>query len=117
MRRLQITRPNLAYKTALKDPINRCSPIPLDHNLVDHETVERPLTCPPESGGAFGRLNIRFGYEGKETIITTNDAMRSPNRKADELLAILKSINPGWRRIPEAGGLVLMLPGSIEHRN
>ena len=40
--------------------------------------------------------------------------MAVPESESQRVLATLKSIDPGWRRVLEAGGLVLMLPGPAE---
>jgi hypothetical protein len=37
-----------------------------------------------------------------------------PQPESQRVLATLQSINPGWHRVLEAGGLVLILPGNIE---
>ena len=39
------------------------------------------------------------------------NAVAVPESQGDRVLATLKSINPGWHRVLDAGGLVLMLPG------
>ena len=44
------------------------------------------------------------------------NAVAVPESESQRVLATLKSIDPGWRRVLEAGGLVLMLPGSAEQR-
>ena len=38
------------------------------------------------------------------------NAVVAPQSQSDRVLAALKSIDPGWHRVLEAGGLVLMLP-------
>jgi hypothetical protein len=38
------------------------------------------------------------------------DAIAVPKPESERVLATLKSIDPGWHRVLEAGGLVLMLP-------
>jgi len=40
------------------------------------------------------------------------NAVAAPESESDRVLATLKSINPGWHRVLEAGGLVLMLPST-----
>jgi len=45
------------------------------------------------------------------------DAVAVPESESQRVLATLKSINPGWHRVLEAGGLVLMLPGPAEQRD
>jgi hypothetical protein len=42
------------------------------------------------------------------------DAVAVPESESERVLATLKSINPGWHRVLEAGGLVLMLPSSTQ---
>ena len=42
------------------------------------------------------------------------NAVAVPESESERVLATLKSIDPGWRRVLEAGGLVLMLPGPAE---
>jgi hypothetical protein len=44
------------------------------------------------------------------------NAVAVPESESQRVLATLKSIDPGWRRVLEAGGLVLMLPGPAEQR-
>jgi hypothetical protein len=42
------------------------------------------------------------------------NAIAAPAAESQRVLATLKSINPGWHRVLEAGGLVLMLPSNAE---
>ena len=42
------------------------------------------------------------------------NAVAAPEAQSQRVLATLKSIDPGWHRVLEAGGLVLMLPGNAE---
>ncbi len=42
------------------------------------------------------------------------NAIAVPESESQRVLATLKSINPGWHRVLEAGGLVLILPGNGE---
>jgi len=42
------------------------------------------------------------------------NAVAVPESESQRVLATLKSINPGWHRVLEAGGLVLILPGNGE---
>jgi hypothetical protein len=42
------------------------------------------------------------------------NAVAAPESESARVLAALQSINPGWHRVLEAGGLVLMLPGKTE---
>jgi len=44
------------------------------------------------------------------------NAVAVPESESQRVLATLKSIDPRWRRVLQAGGLVLMLPGSAEQR-
>jgi hypothetical protein len=44
------------------------------------------------------------------------NAVAVPESESHRVLATLKSIDPGWHRVLEAGGLVLMLPDSAEQR-
>ena len=44
------------------------------------------------------------------------NAVAVPESESQRVLATLRSIDPGWRRVLEAGGLVLMLPAPAEHR-
>jgi hypothetical protein len=43
-------------------------------------------------------------------------AVAVPESESARVIATLKSIDPGWHRVLEAGGLVLILPGSAEQR-
>ena len=42
------------------------------------------------------------------------DAVAVPESESERVLVTLKSIDPGWHRVLEAGGLVLMLPGNTQ---
>jgi hypothetical protein len=44
------------------------------------------------------------------------NAIAVPESESQRVLATLKSINPGWHRVLEAGGLVLILPGNGERQ-
>jgi len=44
------------------------------------------------------------------------NAIAVPESESQRVLATLKSIDPGWHRVLEAGGLVLMLPGGSERK-
>lgn len=44
------------------------------------------------------------------------NAVAVPESESQRVLATLKSINPGWHRVLEAGGLVLILPGNGERQ-
>ena len=80
----------------------------------------------PEEGNlrnqaeAFISGDRRFGpnrlksFEPKfQQVIETGraNAIAVPESESQRVLATLKSIDPGWHRVLEAGGLVLMLPG------
>jgi len=80
----------------------------------------------PEEGNlrnqaeAFISGDRRFGpnrlksFEPKfQQVIETGraNAIAAPESESQRVLATLKSIDPGWHRVLEAGGLVLMLPG------
>ena len=45
------------------------------------------------------------------------NAVAVPESQSDRVLVTLKSINPRWHRVLEAGGLVLMLPGNTAPRS
>jgi len=45
------------------------------------------------------------------------NAVAVPESESQRVLATLKSIDPGWHPVLEAGGLVLMLPGPAEQRD
>jgi hypothetical protein len=40
------------------------------------------------------------------------NAVATPESESPRVLAALRSIDPGWHRVLEAGGLVLMLPSN-----
>ena len=44
------------------------------------------------------------------------NAVAVPESESQRVLATLKSINPGWHRVLEGGGLVLMLPSDADQR-
>jgi len=44
------------------------------------------------------------------------NAIAVPESESERVLTALKSINPAWHRVLEAGGLVLMLPNNTEPR-
>ena len=44
------------------------------------------------------------------------NAVAVPESESQRVLTTLKSIDPGWHRVLEAGGLVLMVPGPAEQR-
>jgi hypothetical protein len=45
------------------------------------------------------------------------NAIAVPESESQRVSAALKSINPAWHRVLEAGGLVLLLPGNTEPRS
>jgi hypothetical protein len=45
------------------------------------------------------------------------NAIAVPESESQRVSATLKSINPAWHRVLEAGGLVLLLPGNTEPRS
>ena len=68
---------------------------------------------PPENARRLQLLEPKFRH-----VIETDraNAVAVPESESQRVLATLKSINPGWHRVLEAGGLVLMLPGNTEPR-
>jgi len=42
------------------------------------------------------------------------NAVAAPKSESERVLTTLKSIDPGWHRVLQAGGLVLMLPGKTQ---
>jgi hypothetical protein len=44
------------------------------------------------------------------------NAVAVPEAESQRVLATLQSIDPGWHRVLEAGGLVLILPGNGERQ-
>jgi hypothetical protein len=55
---------------------------------------------------------LRLEPKFREVIETGRaNAIAVPESEGQRVLATLKSIDPGWHRVLEAGGLVLMLPG------
>jgi hypothetical protein len=83
----------------------------------------------PEEGNlrnqaeAFINGDRRFGAERLKSlepefrqVIKTGraNAVAVPESESQRVLATLKSIDPGWRRVLGAGGLVLMLPSPAE---
>ena len=45
------------------------------------------------------------------------NAVAAPESQSERVLTTLKSIDDGWHRVLEAGGLVLMLPGNSKPKN
>jgi hypothetical protein len=45
------------------------------------------------------------------------NAVAVPESESQRVLATLKSIDPGWHRVLEAGDLVLMLPGAVDQQD
>src|SRR5262249_15339313 len=63
---------------------------------------------PPENATRRQVLEPRF----REVIETGRaNAVAVPKSESDRVLSTLKSIDAGWHRVLEAGGLVLMVPG------
>ncbi len=62
--------------------------------------------------GDFKRL--KTAEPGFRKVIKSGraNAVAVPESESDRVLTALKSINPKWHRVLEAGGLVLMLPGN-----
>jgi hypothetical protein len=63
---------------------------------------------PPENARRLQLSEAKF-----QQVIETGraNAVAVPKSESQRVLATLKSIDPGWHRVLEAGGLVLMLPG------
>ena len=63
---------------------------------------------PLRNSGRLRQLEPKF----REVIETGRaNAVAVPESESERVLAVLRSINPNWRRVLEAGGLVLMIPG------
>ncbi|HEY4255843.1 MAG TPA: hypothetical protein VGM66_01350 [Candidatus Udaeobacter sp.] len=63
---------------------------------------------PPQNARRLELLEAKF----RQVIETGRaNAVATPESESERVLATLKSINPGWHRVLEAGGLVLMIPG------
>jgi len=63
---------------------------------------------PPQNARHLELLEAKF----RQVIETGRaNAVATPESESERVLATLKSINPGWHRVSEAGGLVLMIPG------
>jgi hypothetical protein len=69
---------------------------------------------PPENVARLQTLEPRF----REVIETGRaNAVAVPETESERVLTTLKSIDAGWHRVLEAGGLVLMLPGDSVPRS
>jgi hypothetical protein len=69
---------------------------------------------PPENATRLQVLEPRF----REVIETGRaNAVAVPKSESERVLTTLKSIDGGWYRVLEAGGLVLMLPGASTPKN
>ena len=68
-------------------------------------------------GDRSGNLKRLQSLEAKfRLVIETGraNAVAAPESESERILATLKTINPGWHRVLEAGGLILMLPNNKE---
>jgi hypothetical protein len=66
-----------------------------------------------DNSGNLRRLRL-LEPEFRQVIETGRaNAVAAPESESERVLATLKSIDPGWHRVLEAGGLVLLLPGNI----
>jgi hypothetical protein len=66
-------------------------------------------------GDKSGNLQrLRLLEPSFRQVIETDraNAVAAPESQSERVLATLKSIDPGWHRVLEAGGLVLMLPSN-----
>jgi hypothetical protein len=69
---------------------------------------------PAENAAQLQVLEPRF----REVIETGRaNAVAVPESESERVLATLKSIDAGWHRVLEAGGLVLMIPGDPASRS
>ena len=67
-----------------------------------------------DKSGNLQRLRL-LEPEFRQVIETGRaNAVAAPESQSERVLATLKSIDPGWHRVLEAGGLVLMLPGNTQ---
>jgi hypothetical protein len=67
-----------------------------------------------DKSGNFQRLRL-LEPEFRQVIETDRaNAVATPESQSERVLATLKSIDPGWHRVLEAGGLVLMLPSNTQ---
>jgi hypothetical protein len=69
---------------------------------------------PPENTRPLQLLEAKF-----RRVIETGraNAVAVPESESERVLTTLKSIDGGWHRVLEAGGLVLMLPGDSTPKN
>ena len=69
---------------------------------------------PPENARRLQLLEPKFRH-----VIETGraNAVAVPESESERVLTTLKSIDGGWYRVLEAGGLVLMLPGASTPKN
>ena len=67
-----------------------------------------------DKSGNLQRLRL-LEPEFRQVIETGRaNAVAAPETQSERVLATLKSIDPGWHRVLEAGGLVLMLPSNTQ---
>ncbi len=67
-----------------------------------------------DKSGNLQRLRL-LEPEFRQVIETGRaNAVAAPESQSKRVLATLKSIDPGWHRVLEAGGLVLMLPSNTQ---
>lgn len=67
-----------------------------------------------DRSGNLQRLQL-LEPEFRQVIETGRaNAVTAPESQSERVLATLKSINPSWHRVLEAGGLVLMLPSNTQ---
>jgi hypothetical protein len=67
-----------------------------------------------DKSGNLQRLRL-LEPEFRQVIETGRaNAVAAPDSESERVLTTLKSIDPDWHRVLEAGGLVLMLPGNTQ---